>query len=56
MSWHKSDDETKVVKSAMKAFWRRGYKAISLDDLVKVTGINRGSMYNAFAHMRRLFR
>ena len=55
MPWEKSYDETEVLDSAMKAFWSRGYEATSLQDLVQATGINRGSIYNAFPGKRGLF-
>lgn len=55
MPWEKCYDETEVLDSAMKAFWSNGYEATSLQDLVKATGINRGSIYNAFPGKRALF-
>lgn len=55
MPWEKYYDETEVLDSAMKAFWSKGYEATSLQDLVKATGINRGSIYNAFPGKRALF-
>ena len=39
----------------MYAFWARGYEATSMSDLVEATGINRGSIYTAFADKRALF-
>lgn len=39
----------------MQAFWRRGYEATSVQDLVDATGINRGSMYDTFGDKRGLF-
>lgn len=55
MPWEKCYDETEVLDSAMKAFWSKGYEATSLQDLVKATGINRGSLYHAFPGKRALF-
>ena len=55
MPWHKNYDETKVLESAMKAFWSHGYEATSMSDLVAVTGINRGSIYAAFPNKHTLF-
>jgi TetR/AcrR family transcriptional repressor of nem operon len=32
----------------MLRFWERGYRATSVEDLVKATGVNPGSLYGAF--------
>ena len=55
MPWEKKYDETEVVEQAMRAFWAHGYEATSVNDLVRVTGINRGSLYAAFTDKRTLF-
>lgn len=55
MPWKKQYDETDVLERAMRAFWVRGYAATSINDLVDVTGINRGSIYDAFESKRALF-
>ncbi len=39
----------------MSAFWRRGYGATSMDQLMGCMGIGRGSIYNAFGNKRALF-
>ncbi len=55
MPWQKNYDETVVLERATRAFWTRGYEATSMGDLVKATGINRGSMYTAFPSKHALF-
>jgi TetR/AcrR family transcriptional repressor of nem operon len=55
MPWQKNYDQTEVLEKAMKAFWAHGYEATSMSDLVKATGINRGSIYAAFPNKRELF-
>ena len=55
MPWQKNYDETEVLEKATRAFWTHGYEATSMGDLVKATGINRGSMYAAFPSKRDLF-
>ncbi|MFD9483716.1 TetR/AcrR family transcriptional regulator [Streptomyces sp. NPDC059991] len=41
-------DPDAVLKQAMLRFWERGYRATSIEDLVKATGVNPGSLYSAF--------
>ncbi len=55
MPWERKYDEAEVLERAMHAFWARGYEATSMADLVAATGINRGSIYAAFADKRGLF-
>lgn len=38
----------------MQAFWAKGYKATSLDDLCAATGLSRSSLYAAFGGKRAL--
>jgi TetR/AcrR family transcriptional repressor of nem operon len=38
----------------MQAFWAKGYKATSLDDLCAATGLSRSSLYAAFGGKRTL--
>lgn len=37
-----------MIDAAMHVFWRQGYRATSIDDLVGATGLQRGSLYGAF--------
>src|SRR5215472_15231155 len=37
-----------VLDSAMRQFWERGYRATSVDDLVRASGVKPGSLYSAF--------
>ena len=39
----------------MGLFWRRGYDGATLEALDRATGLNRGSLYNAFGDKRGLF-
>jgi TetR/AcrR family transcriptional repressor of nem operon len=55
MPWEKQFDMDEVLDRAMQAFWARGYQATSLQDLVKCTGINRGSLYSTYTDKRALF-
>ncbi|MEM8503846.1 MAG: TetR/AcrR family transcriptional regulator [Cyanobacteria bacterium P01_D01_bin.1] len=48
-------DTDVVLDSAMQAFWLRGYEATSLTDLMKATGLQKGSIYKAFKDKHSLF-
>ena len=48
-------DRDTALQSAVDAFWRRGYEATSVADLVAATGVNRASMYDTFGNKRELF-
>lgn len=56
MPWEKQYNEAEVLDAAMHAFWARGYEGTSIADLVKATGLSRGSLYSAFDDKRALFR
>lgn len=55
MPWEKSFDEDEVLTKAMHVFWDKGFDSASISDLVKTTGINKGSLYNAFGGKQKLF-
>ena len=45
----------RIVGSAMQRFWKHGYGATSVDDLVRETGTSRHALYQAFGGKRALF-
>lgn len=55
MPWEKSFNVDTVLDRATEVFWAKGYEAASMSDLIKATGINKGSMYNAFGSKNALF-
>ena len=55
MPWEKSFDVDKAVDNATEVFWAKGFESTSLADLVKATGVNKGSFYNAFGSKKKLF-
>jgi TetR/AcrR family transcriptional regulator, transcriptional repressor for nem operon len=48
-------DETTVLNAATRCFWKQGYEATSVRDLVEHTGITAASLYNAFGDKRALY-
>ena len=51
----KQFDDNEVLARAMQVFWRQGYDATSLDDLVEAMGIPRQSLYRTFTDKHTLF-
>jgi TetR/AcrR family transcriptional repressor of nem operon len=51
----KEFEPEKALTMAMDLFWRRGYEATSVHDLLEEMGIGRGSMYDTFGDKRALF-
>lgn len=41
-------DISRALTGAMEIFWRQGFKATNLPDLLKAMGLTRGSFYKAF--------
>ncbi len=48
-------DRDQVLDAALHAFWRKGYEATTLSDLLEATGLARQSLYNTFGDKRALF-
>ena len=48
-------DEDETLDKILDVFWRRGYEATSLDDLVAATNVKRQSLYNAFGNKDDMF-
>lgn len=48
-------DPDDLLEHATQAFWAKGYKGTSIQDLVDATGVNRGSLYNTFGDKAGLF-
>ncbi|MBU2915411.1 TetR/AcrR family transcriptional regulator [Reichenbachiella agariperforans] len=50
-----SFDRAQVIDQVTKLFWRNGFHATSMQDLVDATGLNRSSIYNTFGDKYQLF-
>lgn len=48
-------DENEVLSKAMNLFWKQGYSATSIQDLVNHLGINRASIYDTYGDKEKLF-
>lgn len=44
-----------ALEAAMQAFWRKGYEATSMQDLMDATGLKKGSLYQTFGDKKQLF-
>lgn len=51
----KDFDETEVLRKAITIFWKNGYNATSLHDLIDGLGIARSSIYHAFGDKHNLY-
>jgi AcrR family transcriptional regulator len=51
----KNFDRIEVLKKAMPLFWERGFTDTGLQDLEKVTGLNKSSLYAEFKNKEALF-
>ena len=48
-------DEQEALEKALDLFWRRGFSATSMQELAAATGIQRGSLYNAYQDKETFF-
>ncbi|MBC8070505.1 MAG: TetR/AcrR family transcriptional regulator [Deltaproteobacteria bacterium] len=48
-------DKQEVLRIARDEFWEKGFEATTLDDLMRATGLGKGSLYAAFGDKRQLF-
>jgi len=55
MGRNRTFDESEVIAQCARAFRSTGYEGTSIDDLVRASGLHRGSLYKAFGSKRGLF-
>jgi TetR/AcrR family transcriptional regulator, transcriptional repressor for nem operon len=48
-------DEDSAFEQALDVFWVKGFRATSMLDLAKSTGVQRGSLYNAYGDKEEIF-
>lgn len=48
-------DETDVLEKALALFWQQGYAKTTMQELAEATGVQRGSLYNAYGDKEAIF-
>jgi AcrR family transcriptional regulator len=48
-------DEEEVIALALEVFWRKGLHDATMQDLAAATGVQRGSLYNAYGDKEAIF-
>lgn len=56
MARTKAFDEQETLRKAMTLFWKKGFHATSMQDLVETLGINRASLYDTYGDKETLYR
>lgn len=55
MGRHRTFDNQDILDRATELFWRNGFNATSMRDLMQATGLAKASLYNAFGNKDDLF-
>jgi TetR/AcrR family transcriptional regulator, transcriptional repressor for nem operon len=55
MAGQRQFDERQALDRAREVFWLKGYGATSMQDLATASGVQRGSLYNAYRDKETLF-
>ncbi|WP_259065122.1 TetR/AcrR family transcriptional regulator [Mucilaginibacter sp. X4EP1] len=55
MARHKEFDPAERLNRARNLFWKKGYHATSMQDLVTATKLHRGSLYDTYGDKHQLF-
>ena len=48
-------DEQEMIATALDVFWRKGLHDATMQDLAAATGVQRGSLYNAYGDKEAIF-
>src|SRR5690348_5749857 len=51
----KEFDRDQVLRKAMTVFWKKGYEATSIPDLLEAMGLSRSSLYETFQDKQSLY-
>lgn len=55
MARPKAFNESEALEKAIQVFWKKGFNATSMEDLVVGMGINRASLYDTFGDKKQLY-
>ena len=55
MARHREFDEDKVLDALRDVFWEHGFEGTSYTQIMKATGLKKGSLYAAFGDKRALY-
>lgn len=55
MARAKEYDRQDVLKKAISVFWKKGFEAASMSELIATTGLNSASLYKEFGNKRGLY-
>jgi len=48
-------DEKEIITTALEVFWRKGLHDATMQDIASATGVQRGSLYNAYGDKETIF-
>jgi TetR/AcrR family transcriptional repressor of nem operon len=48
-------EEHEAIEALMKVFWDKGYEATTMQDLVRASGLLKGSLYGAFGDKQAMY-
>ena len=48
-------DEQELIATALDVFWRKGFHDATMQDLAAASGVQRGSLYNAYGDKEQIF-
>ena len=51
----KNDNRPKILQAAFEAFAESGYEKTSMDDIVRLSGLSKGTLYWHFKNKQELF-
>jgi len=48
-------DEDEILAKIMSLFWKKGYEATGLAQIIEATGLQKGSLYKAFSNKQEMY-